>query len=69
MPNKKEVATKQPDLNDLINDIEDYRKKLFESKSVSSTGFNHMQTALHGVKNIIRAHFGAPIKGDIAWVK
>jgi len=66
---KKEKGTKKPELHEVIEAFESYRKQLFESSTVSATKFQHSQSALHNAKNIIRDLYGAPRKGDTAWVK
>lgn len=60
---------KQPTCKEIIDSIEKYRTQLFDADNVSATKFNHMQTALHWAKNIIRDHFGEERKGDVAWSK
>lgn len=67
---KKEIGTKQPELQEIIDKIEEYRKQLAESKRVSSTRFSHMQEALHWAKQIVRDCYGAEREnGAIAWIK
>lgn len=66
---EQEIQTKQATLQEIIDQLEKYRVQLHESKYVSPTEFNHMQTSIHGCKNIVRDLFGAPRKGDTAWVK
>lgn len=65
----KQKKKQNPELDKILEHMEKYREMLYESKSVSSTRFNHMQTAIHGCKNIVRDHFGVPREGDTAWVK
>jgi hypothetical protein len=67
--NNKEVGTKQPDLRELIGQIDEYRDWLYHSKTISKTKFQHMQTALHGVKNIVRNSYGAKPQKENALVK
>ena len=66
MGKKKKI---QPTCKEILDSIESYRKQLYESSTVSSTKFAHMQNALHWAKNIVRDHFGEERKGDIGWVK
>lgn len=66
---KKEKGTKTPELHEIIKALESYRELLFVSSTVSATKFNHSQSALHMAKNLIRDLYGAPRKGDTAWVK
>lgn len=67
---KKEVGTKHPELHEIIESLDGYRQQLMDDPKCSSTRFNHMQTALHFAKQLIRIHYGAPTeKRAIAWVK
>lgn len=68
--NKKEIRTKYPELQEIIDKIDKYREQLHNNPKVSATRFNHMQTALHWAKQIIRDCYGAEReKGAQAWVK
>lgn len=71
MPKKKiEVGTKQPELQEIINRLEEYRTQLNDNPKVSSTRFAHMQEALHWAKQIVRDCYGAEReKNAIAWIK
>jgi len=69
MPKKKEIGTRQPELQEIIDALEDYREQLFKSEYVSATKFHHMQGAIHNTKNVIRQLYGAKLKSDVAWVK
>lgn len=67
---KKEKATKQPELQDVLDRLDEYRESLHVSSTVSSTKFDHMQSALHSAKQIVRDCYGAPReKNANAWVK
>jgi hypothetical protein len=70
MPKKKrEVATRQPELHEIINALNRYRIKLHRSNDISSTRFMAMQSAIFGAKCIVRDMYGAPRKGEKAWIK
>lgn len=61
---------KQPTCDEIIKALEDYREQLYVSKTIKSTEFTHMQTALHWAKQIVRDKFGvAREQGAVAWVK
>jgi hypothetical protein len=67
---KKEAGGKQPELQEIIDKIEAYRKQLADNPKISSTRFSHMQTALHWAKQIVRDCYGAKMEvGAQAWVK
>lgn len=53
----------------LINAIDKYKKQLYNNPKVSPTRFNHMQTALYGVKCLIWDLHGSPRKSEMAQVK
>lgn len=68
--NKKETGIKQPELHEIIDRLEEYRKQLADNPKVSQTKFHHMQSALHWAKQIVRDCYGAELeKGAQAWVK
>ena len=71
MPKKKiEVGTKQPELQEIINRLEEYRIQLNDNPKVSATRFAHMQEALHWAKQIVRDCYGAEReKNAIALIK
>lgn len=70
MQKKKEKGTKQPELEEVIDKLEEYRLQLFNDSVTSSTKFSHMQTALHWAKQAIRDCYGAKREsGAVAWVK
>lgn len=67
---KKEVGTKQPELQYIIDQLEEYRKQLHNDPKISPTRFSHYQTALHWAKQIVRDCYGAPREtGATAWIK
>lgn len=61
-PSKYIVTEKQ-----LIDAIDNYKKQLYESKTISPTKFDAMQLALYGCKCLIWDAFGSPRKGEIGW--
>ena len=61
--------TKQPSMEKLIKALDDYREQLHKAKTVKSTQFMHMQTALFHAKNIIRVLHNQKPKSAIAWIK
>jgi hypothetical protein len=70
MKKKKEVGTKQPELQEIIDKLDAYRKQLSESPKIGSMKFQHMQSALHWAKQIVRDCYGAEReKNAIAWMK
>ncbi len=60
----KKVTEKQ-----LIEMLDEYRKKLVDDPKVSVTKFQHMLTAIYGCKVIIRNAFGSPQQREVARVK
>lgn len=67
---KKESGTKQPELQEIIDKIEEYRKQLADNPKISPTKFHHMQNALHWAKQIVRDCYGAEReKNALAWIK
>lgn len=70
MAKKKEIGKRKPELQEILNKLEDYREELFENPKVGSMKFSHMQTALHWAKQIVRKCYDAtPEKNAKAWVK
>jgi hypothetical protein len=67
---KKEKGTRQPELQEVIDKLEEYREQLADNPKVSATRFSHMQIALHGAKQIVRDCYGAEReKGAKAMIK
>jgi hypothetical protein len=64
---KQKLTKEQADL--LIKLIDEYKEQLYNTKTVSATRFSHMQTALFGVKLIVKDLAGIPRKSETAWVK
>lgn len=69
MARKKETGTKQPELHELIKALNRYKTKLYKSEDISPTKFMAMQSAIFGAKCIVRDLYGAPRKGERAWIK
>lgn len=70
MKKQKEKGTKHPELQEVIDRLEQYKESLHVSSTVSSTKFDHMQSALHWAKQIVRDCYGAPREENAtAWVK
>jgi len=70
MAKKKEVGKRQPELQEIIDKLDIYRKQLSENKKIGSMKFQHMQAALHWAKQIIRDCYEAPReKNAVAWMK
>jgi hypothetical protein len=59
----------KPTCDEITKALDQYRKQLFDAKTVKSTQFMHMQTALHYAKNIVRYLHGEKGKSEIAWIK
>lgn len=53
----------------LIKLIDEYKEQLYNNKKLSETKFHAMQTALYGVKCIVRDLSGVPRIKETAWVK
>lgn len=67
---KKEKGTRQPELQEILNNLDAYRLQLFNDSTTSATKFKHMQSAIHSAKQIVRDCYGAKReKGALAWVK
>lgn len=69
MAKKKEIGTVQPELHEVIKALNRYKLKLYKSKEISSTKFMAMQSAIFGAKCIVLDVYGAPRKGEKAWIK
>jgi hypothetical protein len=66
---KKEKGTRQPELHEIIEALDKYKDNLHKSKTVGPMKFMQMQSALFGAKQIVRDLYGAPRKGETAWIK
>lgn len=53
----------------IIKLFDEYKELLYNSKNVSATKFQAMQTALFGAKCIIKDLAGIPRKSEVAWIK
>lgn len=71
MPKKKkpEIGTRTPELQEILDYFEGIRENLFNDPKVSATKFNHYQSTIHCLKNVVRQLYGAKKKSDIAWIK
>jgi uncharacterized coiled-coil protein SlyX len=70
MGNKKEIGKTKPELQEIIDKLEQYKQQLYDSSEIGSMKFQHMQSALHWAKQIVRDCYGAPReKNSVAWIK
>lgn len=69
MPKKKETGTRQPELQEIIDALDKYKKALHANKEIGPLKFMYMQHALFGAKQVIRDLYGAPRKSELAWIK